>query len=57
MIVGDWVDVDLAGAKAIGMKTYWAKYGCRFEGGSGDYVAEVPGEIIAVVGKLEALAE
>lgn len=31
MMVGDWPEKDLAGAKAIGMKTCWAKYGSRFE--------------------------
>jgi len=55
--VGDCPEVDLAGAKAIGMKTCRAKYGSRFEGGIGDYVAEETDDIIVAEPKLEALTE
>jgi putative hydrolase of the HAD superfamily len=54
LMVGDWPDVDLVGAKAIGMKTCWAKYGSRFEGGEADIVAEEFEDIIASVTALES---
>ncbi|OIN99479.1 MAG: hypothetical protein COX65_08450 [Elusimicrobia bacterium CG_4_10_14_0_2_um_filter_56_8] len=31
LMVGDWAERDIKGAKALGMKTAWAKYGNEFE--------------------------
>jgi HAD superfamily hydrolase (TIGR02253 family) len=47
LMVGDWPEIDLAGAKAVGMKTCWAKYGSRFEDG---------GEADFIIGDIEDLA-
>ena len=31
IMVGDWAERDIKGAKAFGMKTAWAKYGNEFD--------------------------
>ncbi len=50
MMVGDWPEVDLAGAKAIGMKTCWAKYGSRFEEVATDHVLDEFEDLELVLG-------
>lgn len=36
LMVGDWPERDLIGAKAAGMWTCWARYGSGFEEGKAD---------------------
>jgi putative hydrolase of the HAD superfamily len=53
LMVGDWPDRDIKGAKGVGMRTAWAKYGDTFdtkESGA-DYVLNDIYEVVAVVKK------
>ena len=38
LMVGDWPERDINGAKALGMKTCWAKYGCHGKRCGADFV-------------------
>jgi putative hydrolase of the HAD superfamily len=53
VMVGDWPEKDMRGAKAVGMKTAWARYG-RAAGGAvpieADWVLEKPGDLLKHVG-------
>jgi HAD superfamily hydrolase (TIGR02253 family) len=46
LMVGDWPERDIAGAKAVGMKTCWAKYGANRESNIGDYYISNLNEIL-----------
>ncbi|MFA6093568.1 MAG: HAD-IA family hydrolase [Elusimicrobiota bacterium] len=51
LMVGDWAERDIAGAKRVGMKTAWAKYGDNFgtvESGA-DYVLADIAELLEIV--------
>jgi len=49
LMVGDWPDKDMVGAKACGMTTCWAKYGSRFEENCDvDFVLEEVKDILKV---------
>ena len=53
LMVGDWPDRDIKGAKGVGMRTAWAKYGDTFdtkESGA-DYVLNDIYEVVAVIKK------
>ena len=53
LMVGDWPDRDIKGAKGVGMRTAWAKYGDTFdtkESGA-DYVLNDIYEVVDVVKK------
>jgi len=50
LMVGDWPEKDMVGAKACGMKTCWAKYGSRFgKNADIDFVLEEVRDILKVV--------
>ena len=49
LMVGDWPEKDMIGAKAAGMLTCWAKYGSRFKEGEADFVVRDIKEIFKVV--------
>jgi putative hydrolase of the HAD superfamily len=38
LMVGDWPEIDLAGAVSLGMKTCWAKYGNAEKKANSDYI-------------------
>jgi HAD superfamily hydrolase (TIGR02253 family) len=50
LMVGDWPERDMAGAKAVGMKTCWAKYGSHVGEGEADYVLNDFKHILEVIG-------
>jgi len=49
LMVGDWPEKDMIGAKAAGMLTCWAKYGSRFTKGEADFIVQDIKDIIKVV--------
>jgi len=49
LMVGDWPERDIEGAKAVGMKTCWAKYGSQKAYGNADYILETSKQILEVV--------
>ena len=53
LMVGDWADRDIKGAKAIGMKTAWAKYGNTFDtvDSGADYVLDDILQLVDIVSK------
>jgi putative hydrolase of the HAD superfamily len=53
LMVGDWAERDVAGAKAVGMKTAFAKYGDTFgtKQPGADYVLNSFSEIVNIVKK------
>jgi putative hydrolase of the HAD superfamily len=58
LMVGDWPDRDIKGAKGVGMRTAWAKYGDTFgtkESGA-DYVLDDIHEVVDIVKKENGLA-
>lgn len=58
MMVGDWPDRDIIGAKGVGMRTAWAKYGDTFgtkESGA-DYVLNDVYEVVDIIKKENAVA-
>jgi putative hydrolase of the HAD superfamily len=58
LMVGDWPDRDIKGAKGVGMLTAWAKYGDTFgtkESGA-DYVLDDIYEVVGIIRKENGLA-
>jgi len=53
LMVGDWAERDVAGAKGLGIKTAWAKYGDTHQTGDfgADYVLEDVIELLDIVRK------
>jgi putative hydrolase of the HAD superfamily len=53
LMVGDWADRDIKGAKAMGMKTAWAKYGNTFEtvDSGADFELKDIFEIVEIIAK------
>ena len=54
MMVGDWVERDIVGAKSLGMKTVFARYGDRFrttESGA-DYEVDDVLQILEILNNL-----
>jgi FMN phosphatase YigB (HAD superfamily) len=49
LMVGDWPEKDMIGAKAAGMLTCWAKYGSRFKDGEADFILRDIKEIFKVL--------
>lgn len=49
LMVGDWPERDVAGAKEVGMKTCWAKYGSHKEKGNADYTLETSNQVLEVI--------
>jgi len=49
IMVGDWVERDIEGAKALGMRTCWAKYGSNAFAGSADCEINNISEILNLV--------
>jgi len=49
LMVGDWPEKDMIGAKAAGMLTCWAKYGSRFKEGEADFVLRDIKEVFKIV--------
>ncbi len=58
LMVGDWPDRDIKGAKGVGMRTAWAKYGDTFgtkESGAEFELNDI-GEVVGIVKRENALA-
>ncbi len=53
LMVGDWAERDIIGAKQVGMKTVFARYGDTFDTGTsgGDYEANDIQELVSIVRK------
>ncbi|HIH43266.1 TPA: TIGR02253 family HAD-type hydrolase [Candidatus Woesearchaeota archaeon] len=53
LMVGDWPERDIAGAKAVGMKACFAKYGCArtIENHGADFVLHSFEELLEIIGK------
>jgi putative hydrolase of the HAD superfamily len=49
LMVGDWPERDMVGAKAIGMMTCWAKYGSHVEAGIADFAIAKATELLGVI--------
>ena len=51
IMVGDWAERDIKGAKALGMKTAWAKYGNEFDTpvSGADYELDDIYDLVAIV--------
>ncbi|MCL5020933.1 MAG: HAD-IA family hydrolase, partial [Bacteroidetes bacterium] len=56
LMVGDWAERDIIGAKQVGMKTVFARYGDTFNTGTsgGDYEADDIQELVSIVRKENA---
>ena len=57
-MVGDWAERDIAGAKRLGIKTAWAKYGDTFdtkESGA-DYELDDVSQLLEIIRKENAHA-
>ncbi|MBI2070456.1 MAG: HAD-IA family hydrolase [Elusimicrobia bacterium] len=54
IMIGDWAERDMVGAKGVGMTAVFAKYGDEFNKGSGgaDYEVMDIGELVAIVRSL-----
>lgn len=57
LMVGDWPEKDMVGAKACGMTTCWAQYGSRFAEAQRDFVLRDIKDIFKVLKELEAMGE
>jgi putative hydrolase of the HAD superfamily len=58
LMVGDWPDRDIKGAKGVGMRTAWAKYGDTFgtkESGAEFELSDIA-EVVGIVAKENAVA-
>jgi len=53
LMVGDWPEKDMIGAKAAGMRTCWARYGSRFCEGQADFVLRDIKDIFKAIKALE----
>ena len=53
-MVGDWPERDIIGAKNVGMKTAFAKYGDTFntKNSGADYVLEDISDLINIINKI-----
>lgn len=51
LMVGDWPERDIEGAKAIGIKTCWAKYGGQNKEANADYEIENILELLSCIYK------
>lgn len=49
LMVGDWPDKDVEGAKTLGMKTCWAKYGSIMKKAKSDYKIKEIGELPDII--------
>jgi putative hydrolase of the HAD superfamily len=58
LMVGDWPDRDIKGAKGVGMRTAWAKYGDTFgtKDSGADYVLEDIYDVVGIVRRENGLA-
>ena len=58
LMVGDWPDRDIKGAKGVGMRTAWAKYGDTFdtETSGADYELADIYEVVGIVKRENGLA-
>ena len=56
LMIGDWAERDIAGAKKLGMKTVWAKYGNEFDTvhSGADYEIEDIYELVEIVRGIKA---
>ena len=54
IMIGDWPERDIIGAKNVGMKTAFAKYGDTFDtkNSGADYVLEDISDLINIVNKI-----
>ncbi|HOW89988.1 MAG TPA: HAD-IA family hydrolase [Elusimicrobiales bacterium] len=54
IMVGDWVERDIKGAKAMGIRSAWARYGNEFDTkvSGADYVLDDIYEIVDIVGRI-----
>ncbi|MFA5162069.1 MAG: HAD-IA family hydrolase [Elusimicrobiales bacterium] len=54
LMIGDWAERDIAGAKKLGMKTVWARYGNQFDNvrSGADYEIDDVYELVDIVRKL-----
>ena len=58
LMVGDWPDRDIKGAKGVGMRTAWAKYGDTFgtKDSDADFVLNDIYEVVGIVRKENKIA-
>ena len=49
IMVGDWPERDMAGAKAVGMRTCWAKWGSHVGEGVADFVLDEVGQLLEIL--------
>jgi putative hydrolase of the HAD superfamily len=58
LMVGDWPDRDIKGAKGVGMRTAWAKYGDTFDTkeSDADFVLNDIYEVVGIVRKENKIA-
>jgi len=58
LMVGDWAERDIKGAKAFGMQTAWAKYGNEFDTkvSGADYDLEDIHDIVAIIKRINEKA-
>jgi len=56
IMIGDWAERDIKGAKALGMKAVWAKYGNEFDTkvSGADYEIDDIHELVEIIRKLNA---
>ncbi len=56
LMIGDWAERDIAGAKKLGMKTVWAKYGNEFDTvhSGADYEIDDIYELVEIVRGIKA---
>ena len=59
IMVGDWAERDVKGAKALGMKTAWAKYGNEFDTpvSGADFELDDIYDLVGIVKRLNAKAD
>ncbi len=56
LMVGDWPERDMQGARALGMPTAWAKYGRPFADGSADHILQRFSDLTRIVGLRQGVA-